>query len=123
MLPHIQFFVTRPFMERHFIEQQLIEWQCVEWQFVVTTVYWNDKLSNQNFFEWHFLEQQFIELQFTTKDCDIWSVCDLVVFAHLQCELDPRTSGRMDCDVIDVNSASDESAKESCDFHVHGSHL
>jgi len=29
-------------------------------------------------------------------------VCDPVVFAHLQCGIDPRTSGRMDCDVIDV---------------------
>ena len=28
-----------------------------------------------------------------------------------------------DCDVIDVNSAPDESAKESSYFHVHGSHL
>ena len=27
------------------------------------------------------------------------------------------------CDVIDVNSASDESAKESSYFHVRGSHL
>jgi len=33
------------------------------------------------------------------------------------------TSGRTDCDVIDVNSAPDESAKESSYFHVHGSHL
>ena len=33
-------------------------------------------------------------------------MCDPVVFAHLQCEIDPRTSGRMDCDVIDVNSAN-----------------
>ena len=39
-----------------------------------------------------------------------------VVFAHLQC-------GWIDCDVIDVNSAPDESAKESSYFHVHGSHL
>jgi len=39
------------------------------------------------------------------------------------CGIDPRTSGRMDCDVIDVNSAPDESAKESSYFHVHGSHL
>ena len=52
-----------------------------------------------------------------------WIVCDPVVFTHLQCGIDPRTSGRMDCDVIDVNSAPDESAKESSDFHVHGSHL
>ena len=36
---------------------------------------------------------------------------------------DPRTSGSMDCDVIDVNSSPDESAKESSYFHVHGSHL
>ena len=28
-----------------------------------------------------------------------------------------------DCDVTDVNSAPDESAKESSYFHVHGSHL
>jgi len=28
----------------------------------------------------------------------------------------------MECDVIDVNSAPDESAKESSYFHVHGSH-
>jgi len=48
---------------------------------------------------------------------------DLVVFAHLQCGIDPRTSGRMDCDVIDVHSAPDESAKEGSYFHVHGSHL
>jgi len=41
----------------------------------------------------------------------------------LQCGIDPRTSGRMDCDVIDVNSTSDESAKENFYFHVHGSHL
>jgi len=52
-----------------------------------------------------------------------WIVCDPVVFAHLQCGIDPRTSQRIDCDVIDVNSAPDESAKESSDFHVHGSHL
>ena len=29
-------------------------------------------------------------------------MCDPVVFAHLQCGIDPRTSGGMDCDVIDV---------------------
>jgi len=29
----------------------------------------------------------------------------------------------MDCDVTDVNSAPDESAKESSYFHVHGSHF
>ena len=52
-----------------------------------------------------------------------WSVCDPVVFAHLQCGIHPPTSGRMDCDVIDVNSTPDESAKESSCFHVHGSHL
>jgi len=52
-----------------------------------------------------------------------WSVCDPVVFTHLQCGIDPQTSGRTDCDVIDVNSALDESAKESSYFHVHGSHL
>ena len=40
----------------------------------------------------------------------------------LQCGNDPWTSGRMDCDVIDVNSAPDKSAKESSYFHVHGSH-
>jgi len=45
------------------------------------------------------------------------------VFAHLQCGIDFPTSGRMDCDIIDVNSAPDESAKESSYFHVHGSHL
>jgi len=33
-------------------------------------------------------------------------MCDPVVFAHLQCGIDPRTSGKMDCDVIDVNSDS-----------------
>jgi len=49
-------------------------------------------------------------------------MCDPVVFVHFQCGIDPRTSG-MDCDVIDVNSAPDESAKESSYFHVHGSHL
>jgi len=50
-------------------------------------------------------------------------VCDSVVFAHLQCGIDPpetsgqcgidpsRTWERMDCDVIDVNSAPDESAR------------
>jgi len=27
--------------------------------------------------------------------------------------IDPRTSGKMDCDVIDVNSAPDESVKET----------
>ena len=32
-----------------------------------------------------------------------WSVCSPVAFAHLQCEIHPRTSGRMDCDVIDAN--------------------
>ena len=53
----------------------------------------------------------------------MWSMCDPVVFAHLQCGIYPRTSGRMDCDVIDVNSALDESAKESSHFHVHGSHF
>ena len=52
-----------------------------------------------------------------------WNVCDPVVFAHLQCGIDPRTLGRMECHVIDVNSAPDESAKESSHFHVHGSHL
>ena len=52
-----------------------------------------------------------------------WSVCDPVVFAHFQCGIDLRTSGRMDCDVIDVDSAPDESAKENSYFHVHGSHL
>ena len=41
----------------------------------------------------------------------------------LQCLIDPRTSGRMDCDFIDVNSAPGESGKESSYFHVHGSHL
>jgi len=50
-------------------------------------------------------------------------MCGPVVFAHLQCGIDPRTSGRMDCDVIDVNSSPDQSAKESSYFHVHGSHL
>ena len=30
--------------------------------------------------------------------------------------IDPRTSGRMDCDVIDVNSAPDESGKECSYF-------
>jgi len=50
-------------------------------------------------------------------------VCDPVVFTHLQCGIDPRTSGRIDYDVIAVNSAPDESAKESSYFHVHGSHL
>jgi len=52
-------------------------------------------------------------------------MCDPVVFAHLQCGIDPQTSGRMDCDVIDVNSAPDESAKDSSYFHVlvHGSQL
>jgi len=50
-------------------------------------------------------------------------MCDPVVFTHLQCGLDPRTSGRMDCDVIDVSSAPDESAKEGSYFHLHGSHL
>ena len=50
------------------------------------------------------------------------SMCDLIVFTHLQCGLDPRTSGRMDCDVIDVNSTPDESAKNSLYFHLHGSH-
>ena len=51
------------------------------------------------------------------------SVCDPVVFKHLQCGIDHQTSGRIDCDVIDVNSALDESAKESSNFHVDGSHL
>jgi len=69
-----------------------------------------------------------------------WSVCDPVVFAHLQHGIDlqrtpfsvgfahlqrgidPRNS-RTDCDVIDINSAPDESAKASSYFHVHGSHL
>jgi len=45
---------------------------------------------------------------------------DPAVFAHLQCGIDPQSSRRMDCDVIDVNSAPDESAKESSYFHVHG---
>jgi len=48
---------------------------------------------------------------------------DLVVFAHLQCGIDPRTSGRIDCDVIDVNSTPDESTEEHSYFHVHRSHL
>ena len=52
-----------------------------------------------------------------------WSMCDPVVFTHLQCGLHPRTSGRMDCDIIDVNFAPDESGKESSYFHAHGSHL
>ena len=59
----------------------------------------------------------------TTHTWATWSMCDPVVFAHLQCGIDPRTLGRMDCDVIDVNSAPDESAKESFYFHVNGSHL
>jgi len=50
-------------------------------------------------------------------------MCDPVVFVHLQCGIDPRTSGRMDCYVIDVNSTPDELAKESSYVHVHGSHL
>jgi len=50
-------------------------------------------------------------------------MCDLVVFTHLQCGIDPRTSRRMDCDVINVNSTPDEPAKENSYFHVHGSHL
>jgi len=41
----------------------------------------------------------------------------------LQCRVDPRTSGRMDCDIIDVNSVPDESTKDNSYFHVHGSHL
>ena len=53
----------------------------------------------------------------------LWSVYDPVMFAHLQCGIDPWTSVRMDCDVIDVNSTPDESAKEYCYFHMHGSHL
>ena len=53
----------------------------------------------------------------------VWSMCDPVVLAHLQWGIDPRTSGRMDCDVIDVNSAPDESAKESSYLHVNGRHL
>jgi len=32
-------------------------------------------------------------------------MCDPVVFAYLQCGIDPRISRRMDCDVVDVNSA------------------
>jgi len=50
-------------------------------------------------------------------------MCGPVVFAHLQCGMDPRTSGRMDFDVIDINYAPDESAIESSYFHVHGSQL
>jgi len=50
-------------------------------------------------------------------------MCDPVVLAQLQCGIDPRTLGRMDCDVINVNSAPDESAKECSYFHVHGSLL
>jgi len=50
-------------------------------------------------------------------------MCDPVVFAHLQCRIDPRTSRRIDRDVIDVNSAPDESAKDGSYFHVHGSHV
>jgi len=38
----------------------------------------------------------------STKAAICWSVCGPVVFAHLQCGIDPRTLGRMDCDVIDV---------------------
>ena len=45
------------------------------------------------------------------------------MFARLQCGIDLRTSGRIDCDITDVNSAPDESAKESSYFYVHGSHL
>ena len=41
----------------------------------------------------------------------------------LKCGIDPRTSGRMDCDVMDVNSAPVESAKDNPHFHVHGTHL
>jgi len=52
-----------------------------------------------------------------------WSMCDPVVCAHLPCGIYPGTSGRMDCDVIDVNSAPDESAREGSYVHVHGSHL
>jgi len=52
-----------------------------------------------------------------------WGVCDPVVFTHLQCGIHPRTSGRIDCDVIDINSTLDETAKESSYFHLHGNHL
>jgi len=40
-----------------------------------------------------------------------WSVCDPVVFTHLQCGLEPR------------NLDGTSSAKESSYFHVYGSHL
>jgi len=68
-----------------------------------------------------FVRQCFVYFLF--KHVALWSVCDPVVFAHLQCGIDARTSGRMDCDVSDVNSTPDESAKETSYFHVHGSHL
>jgi len=51
------------------------------------------------------------------------SMCDPVVFAHLQSGIDPLTSGRMDCDIFDIHPAPDESAKEIPCFHVHGSQL
>ena len=41
----------------------------------------------------------------------------------LESGIDPRTWGRMDCDVIYVKSSPDESAKERFYLHVHGSHL
>ena len=48
-------------------------------------------------------------------------MCDPVVFSHLQCGIDPRTSGRMECDDCDDIHVTPryESANESSFFHVH----
>jgi len=48
-------------------------------------------------------------------------MCDPVVFAHLQCGIDPQTSKGWI--VTSVYSAPDESAKETSYFDVDGSHL
>ena len=41
-------------------------------------------------------------------------MCDPVVFAHPQCGIDPRTSGRIDCNVIDVNFAPKRALTSMC---------
>ena len=57
-----------------------------------------------------------------SEACAAW-LCSHAIDPRTSGRIDPRTSGRMDCDVIDVNSAPDESAEGSSYFHVHGSHL
>ena len=88
----------------------MLDWASVRWAFVFFIS------SSHLFFLLLFPCDARYPIQFLKEVSLIrshWSVCSPVVFAQLQCGIDPRTSGRMDCDVIDVNSTPDELAKES----------